>query len=142
MSYDWPRRAAGRYIAIPYSRNAVMRCIGRPFIHFAVYLRHSGLNLTALRHLVHPGHMLRYTDQPPHNRYVPRITLPLTEAAGPRTRKPTHPSLTNGHWVNMMQANVAHRAVSLPRHSFLARTVGQTAKRERTAWLHGWAACC
>jgi hypothetical protein len=33
-----------RYIAIPYSRNEVMRCIGRAFIHFAVHLRHSGLN--------------------------------------------------------------------------------------------------
>ena len=41
MSYDWPGRAAARYIA---SQNAVMRCIGRAFIHFAVYLRHSGLN--------------------------------------------------------------------------------------------------
>ena len=35
---------AARYIALPYSRNEVMRCIGRAFIHFAVHLRHSGLN--------------------------------------------------------------------------------------------------
>jgi hypothetical protein len=37
-------RGTARYIAIPYSRNEVMRCIGRAFIHFAAHLRHSGLN--------------------------------------------------------------------------------------------------
>ena len=51
MSYDWPRRAAARYIGIPYSWNEVMRCIGRAFIHFAVHLRHSSLNcLKRLNH--------------------------------------------------------------------------------------------
>jgi hypothetical protein len=44
MSYDWPRLAAVGSIAIPCRHNAVMRCIGRAFIHFAVYLHHSGLN--------------------------------------------------------------------------------------------------
>ena len=44
MSYDWPRRAISRSIAIPYSQNEVKRCIGRGFIYFAVHLRHSGLN--------------------------------------------------------------------------------------------------
>ena len=44
MSYDWPRRAAAKSIAIPYSRNAVMRCIGQAFIHSAVYLCHFSLN--------------------------------------------------------------------------------------------------
>jgi hypothetical protein len=34
----------GRQRGISYSRNEMMRCIGRASIHFAVYLRHSGLN--------------------------------------------------------------------------------------------------